>query len=140
MLFRLELINGGSSTLVYDRSTAGVNGSFLVTTSEGTRAKYTGRPVQTAAGHEIINPGQTVTLLDDWDLANQYRLTEPGRYIVQFRGALSIGETHPQKTIRIHRARDVIETVPARGRSSQRLFPSNSVEIEIAATYASNSG
>lgn len=136
MLFRLELVNGGPARLVYDGSTAGVHRSFIVETAQGDPAKYTGGPVQTATQHNIIEPGQTVVLLDKWDLARQYGLTEPGRYTVQFRGGVWIAEADPHKTIQIARIGRApvgkIETRPAAGRRSLRLFPSNVVEIEVA--------
>lgn len=65
MLFRLELVNGGTATLIYDRSQAGVNGSFSVKTAGGQEATYTGSPAQTAGGQQVLKPGETVVLLDE---------------------------------------------------------------------------
>ena len=63
-------------------------------------------------GHEVLNPGETVVLLDKWDLATEYRLTQPGRYTVQFRGGVDIADADPHKTIRIDRGAKGIETLP----------------------------
>ncbi len=133
MLFRLELVNDGPAKLIYKPGAVGVNSSFIVMTSAGHPAKYTGPPTQTGLRHDIIEPGRTAVLLDNWDLANQYRLTEPGRYTVQFRGGVGIAEPHPHKTELVHRSSDRIESQPAEGKRSLRLFPSNAVEIEVTA-------
>lgn len=139
MLFRLELVNEGPAKLVYEHSGAGVNDSMMVTTKRGSQVPYTAGDVQTMMGHEVIDPGTTVILLDKWDLANHYRLTEPGRYTVQFRGGIQIAEADPHKTILVDRGHRKIETLPDVGKRSLRLFPSNTVEIEVVATRESSS-
>jgi len=134
MPFRLELVNEGPAQLIFDKSRVGVNDSMIVKDDRGNLVSSLGRRIQTGMSHHPIDPGQTIVLLDRWDLRNQYRLTKPGRYTVQFRGGPMIAEADPHKTIQIHDlASNTPKTKPAAGKRSSRFFPSNIVEIEVVA-------
>lgn len=135
MLFRLELVNDGPAELVYDDQQVGVNGSVSVKDKQGNPARYTGRPTQTWGTDKYIRAGQTVVLLDNWDLGSQYKLTKPGHYTVQFGGGISVAEADPKKSIEVYRpGSKTVETRPAPGRGTHRSFPSNIVKIEVGAT------
>jgi hypothetical protein len=120
MVFRLELINDGKWELSYDDQQVAVNGSMIITRTDGTLMPYIAQGCQTSGAYRPIGPGQTVTLFDGLDLAKDYAVKEPGRYKVQFGGyGLSVGDGLPR---------------PQPGwpvTLSDRWFPSNVVEIEV---------
>jgi hypothetical protein len=118
MRFRLELVNEGQHELSYDHQQVAVNSSMLITREDGGRVPYTAGPYQTGGGRKPINPGETIVLFSRLDIAGQYDMSKPGKYRVQFSGqGLEIGDAITPRDEPESRAR--------------RLFPSNTVEIEV---------
>ena len=90
--FRLQLINQGDSAVRYDDQQVAVNNSMTITGPDGERVRYTTSMVQTVGAPEIIKPGETKTLFDQFDMTKQYDIRQPGQYRVQFNGnGLSVG-------------------------------------------------
>lgn len=85
--FRLELQNFSDKLIRYDSQGVGVNDSMYVVDPNGKRVRYIWGPVSTGSSGELpgLGPGETTVLLDGYDLCEQYLLTEPGSYSVQYR-------------------------------------------------------
>jgi hypothetical protein len=85
--FRLEMQNTSDRLIRYDDQGVGVNDPMEVVDPHGRRVRYVWGPVSTGRSGELpgLGPGETTVLLDDYDLCDQYLLTEPGIYSVQYR-------------------------------------------------------
>jgi len=84
--FRLQLINGGDSALFYDHQQVAVNYSMTIIGPDGEQVEYMAGPHQTCGVPEMIEPGETKTLFDRFDIAEQYDFRQAGEYRVQFNG------------------------------------------------------
>jgi len=82
----LELTNGTEGAVVYDDQGIVSEGAFEITGPDGNKIPWIDIPRQTAGGARILAPGQTVVLLDSWDLSPYYLLEHRGRYQVRFTG------------------------------------------------------
>jgi|ERR1043166_4032240 hypothetical protein len=98
MLFRVELRNGGNSAVDYVDS--GVAFAPLAVFDEkGTPLPFTETPRQIMVRRGKIAPGETVVLAGKVDLAENYSIREPGKYLVQFTGAnLEFGRLVPARS------------------------------------------
>lgn len=112
--FRLELLNEGRSELSYDRQQVEVNASMIIKDETGRVVPYTAGPVQTCGSRKPIKPGESVVLFAALDIASQYDMTKPGRYWVQFSGNVTVSDA-----------------IDWRNGVARRLFPSNTVEIDV---------
>jgi hypothetical protein len=112
---RLELVNGGQDDVFYDSQHVGKLESMTITAEDGSTVRYTAGFCQTCARYVAIRPGEMVVLLESLDLAQQYAISEPGKYCVQFNGhGLSIGDKAGSDQF-----------------LARRQFPSNSIEIVV---------
>jgi hypothetical protein len=93
MLFRLEMTNVSDETLPYRPTAYMVNDPMIVKGPDGKSMAFMGGPCQTAVGLEFIEPGETVVLVDSYDVTSQYHITNPGRYSFQFRGWVGASNT-----------------------------------------------
>jgi hypothetical protein len=97
---------------------------MTITGPDGEQVEYMAGPIQTVGAYETIRPGETKTLFDWFDIAEQYNIKQPGKYCVQFNGdGLEVSVKTDDKTVE----RDYPESFkhyPGR-------FPSNSVVIEV---------
>lgn len=93
MVFRLELMNYGAHTLLYDDQQVAVNASMVILNEDKRRVPYIGGSYQTCGGWKVLKPNSTVVLCKHLDINGQYAIGRPGVYWVQFRGEpLSIGK------------------------------------------------
>lgn len=87
MKFRLEMKNDGNSQIMYDSQQVDVNNAMNIKHYSGKIAPYIAGSSQTAGGSQLINPGEIVTLFDQFDITSQYHISEEGEYFFQFRGS-----------------------------------------------------
>ena len=88
MLFRINMVNVSDlSVLFMDTRSVMVNDPMAVIGPNGEDIKYVDTSYQIAVGHEVILPGETITLADNYDVTSQYGIVKPGRYTFQFKGA-----------------------------------------------------
>ncbi|MCK4293544.1 MAG: hypothetical protein KAY65_10135 [Planctomycetes bacterium] len=59
---------------------------MLIVGPDGENIEYVDTSYQTAVRHEVILPGETITLADEYDVTSQYGIAKPGRYTFQFKG------------------------------------------------------
>lgn len=90
---RLELQNVSDRRTTYDDQQVGVNDSFDVTGPDGRDIPWIGGSCQTRGSPDPIAPGETVVLLESFDIAEKYLLVQLGEYAVRFRGRGGFGET-----------------------------------------------
>jgi hypothetical protein len=92
MLFRVELANLGQAAVDYMDS--GVAYSPLTVLDEkGQALPYTQTPAQIGVRKGQVASGESLALADRIDLNQNYAITNPGTYVVQFGGAaLTIGQ------------------------------------------------
>jgi hypothetical protein len=88
--FRLEMKNFGKVARHYDPQNAAAFRVMSVKKADGEADPYAGPSYQTAGGPKPIKPGETVVLWDDYDVAEQFLLAEPGKYVVQTRATRAI--------------------------------------------------
>lgn len=83
---KLELVNSGGLTIVFDSQQAGVNHSLSVWGPDGRLAPYIHGSVQTGGSPQVLRPGERALLFEGLDLASQYLIAAPGPYTIQFKG------------------------------------------------------
>lgn len=86
MKFRLEMINIGNSTIMYDSQQVDVNNAMIIMGPDGKISPYIAGSFQTGGGPKPIKPEEIVILFDQFDVTSQYFMDKPGRYTIQFRG------------------------------------------------------
>ena len=86
ILMRLEMHNSSDAPIEYDPQQVAVNDSLKVTGPAGDSVRYIAGPMQTSGGIRKIEPGETATLFDNFDLVSQYLIDAEGTYRIQFRG------------------------------------------------------
>ena len=84
MLFDIEMKNTSDETLMYMKTSWMVNNPMRVTGPDGNDVPYIDSSYQTMVGSEFIEPGQTIKLVDNYDVRLQYHIIKPGRYAFQF--------------------------------------------------------
>jgi hypothetical protein len=129
ILLTLELVNDGRYELQYDDQQAAVNDSLEMLDSAANHVPYVAQFVQTGGAHRPIKPGEAVVLFENLDLAGQYDVRKPGRYIVWYSGrGLSVGHKEDLPGIPVQ------DVPPPSGFGvvcTSRLFPSNTVTITV---------
>jgi len=113
MRFRLEMQNVGSKTVRSDPQQVDVNNSMIIRDLGGKELPYIAPVCQTLGGPRPLKPGEQVVLFDELDITEQYLVTKPGQYTVQFRGQdQAFGEVPipPSNTIRIRVAAGPLRT------------------------------
>ena len=97
MRFRVELTNAGPTDVCYQNG--GLNHYGLVVRDErghGTVLTNTAGPAQIGVGTEKLPAHSAVVLAEVLDITQNHRITEPGKYSVQFDGStLDVGERVP---------------------------------------------
>lgn len=86
---RVDLVNNGPTTMFYDAQ--GVDyGSFEV--KGPAEAPLIAEHGQTFGFLKPLMPGQSVALLDQYDLATEYLIDAPGTWRVRFKSSLNLSE------------------------------------------------
>ncbi len=83
---KLEAKNSADMAHGYDDQQAAVNNSLSVKGRDGKPVSYIATSFQTSGHRKALTKGQTVTVFGDLDLAQQYLIDKPGKYVVQFVG------------------------------------------------------
>lgn len=92
MLFRVEMTNISESPITYMATkSVMVNDPMSIKGPDGNLIPYVDTSYQTLGGDEMIKPGQTVILADNYDVTSQYCIIEPAQYTFQFKGFESRG-------------------------------------------------
>jgi len=86
MLFRLEMKNTGDGPVLYTRTSFMVNDPMDVVGPDGSEIRYADVDYQTSVGPDVILAGETIVLMEQYDVTSQYSIVEPGRYTFRFRG------------------------------------------------------
>jgi len=88
MLFCLEMTNISESPIAYEKTFfLMINNPITVIAPDSKRLEYLSSSVQTAFGPPVnIAPNQTVVLVEEYDVTNQYNIIKPGQYTFQFTG------------------------------------------------------
>lgn len=86
ILLRLEIENLGSRVIRYDPTQVAINSSMSIEGNDGGTVPSIAGSVQTGGDSQALNPGQRTVLFETLDIADQYLITSPGRYKVQFKG------------------------------------------------------
>jgi hypothetical protein len=85
MPFRIEMKNTGDVPILYMTiSPLMINDPMHITGPNGEKVKYVDIDSQTFAGEEVVLPGETIVLVENYDAISQYYITTPGRYTFQF--------------------------------------------------------
>jgi hypothetical protein len=85
MLFHIEMTSVSDDTLEYWCTSWVANDPMVVKGPNGVNVPYMGGPAQVAFWHEYIEPGETIVLVDNYDVTSQYHITKPGKYSFQFK-------------------------------------------------------
>jgi hypothetical protein len=97
MLFRLELVNAGRTTVNYQN--AGIAHFPLLVFDKNGPLISSQTLAQIAVPPQQLGPGESTFVADQIDLRKHYTITKPGQYVVQFSGEhLQIG--HPISGVR----------------------------------------
>jgi hypothetical protein len=87
MLFRLEMKNTGDKAFGCGRTDVMVNDPMLVTGPDGGILPYVDTSYQTAWRSDAILPGETIVLVDKYDVTTQYRILRAGRCTFCFKSS-----------------------------------------------------
>jgi len=85
MLFRLEMRNVGDVPIAFYRCEVMVDDPLIVTGPNGQTLQYVDTWYQRAMRSDAILPGETIVLVDGYDVTSQYRILKPGVYTFQFK-------------------------------------------------------
>jgi len=85
MLFRLVIENLGRRAVKVDPIQVAINSSMAIETGDGVSVPYIKGWIQTGIGQLVLKPGERAVLFEALDIADQYLLTSPGTYNVQFK-------------------------------------------------------
>ena len=89
MLFRIEMVNVGEEPILYTATgptSVVANDRMIITGPTGETIKYVDTSYQIGVWPNVILPGETIVLIDNYDVVRQYNITRPGRYTFQFKG------------------------------------------------------
>jgi hypothetical protein len=87
ILFRVVVENLGSRAIQFAFEQLHAHLSMSIEGSDGTNVPCIVPPVQTGFGRGVVlKPGERTVLFEEFDVADQYLLTSPGTYKVQFTG------------------------------------------------------
>lgn len=91
---RLEVKCTGAAAAKFDDQQASVNGSLAVTGPDGREIPFIGGSVQTSGGATALNPGNSKTIFDNFDVFDQYLIQTPGQYRIQSRSRGGVPESN----------------------------------------------
>lgn len=80
---RLELKNVGSLPITYDSQQAAVNNSLDVKGPDNNPVSYVATSFQTMGSPKQIQPGDTTVIITDLNVAEQYLVDKPGKYVIK---------------------------------------------------------
>jgi hypothetical protein len=89
MLFRIEMKNVSDAPILYTATgphSVMVNDPMFIVDPNGKTMEYVDTSYMTAIWSDAILPGETIVLVDKYDVSSQYRIVKPGIYKFQFRG------------------------------------------------------
>jgi hypothetical protein len=133
MLFRVELVNSGNTTVHYQNAGIGYHPLTVL------NAKREPQPAQDQAGQIALvtaelAAGASVVLADKVDISRNHEITKPGRYFVQFSGGgLQIGEPQPYGQFAEPGRFGENEMWGGNFIAAPTNFPSNLIAIEVTA-------
>jgi len=144
MVFRVEMKNVSDETLGYMHTSFMVNDPMVIKDSDGDIVPYFYGSCQTIAGPEFVEPGETVTLADNYDARSQYHIIKPGNYTFQFRGSWSVNPSNTvEKVIKPgplpaleNIVEDVLPILPEGWELTRILSPANELAEVNAPTEA----
>ncbi len=84
MLFRIEIANVSDETLGFMQDSWMVNDPMIVKGPDGKKVSYMDTSYQTIVWTDFIEPGETVVLVESYDVSTQYHITKPGKYSFEF--------------------------------------------------------
>jgi len=132
MRFRVELTNAGPTDVYY--MDGGLNHYGLVVRDErgqGTVLTNTAGPAQIGVQTQKLPAHSAVVLAEVLDITQNHRITEPGKYSVQFDGsALEIGERVPMENTDCFNRTLGIGSFAGLFPATNK-FPSNVVQIDV---------
>ncbi|MHC4657211.1 MAG: hypothetical protein ACYS91_19665, partial [Planctomycetota bacterium] len=147
MLFRIEIVNAGEESILYmatGPTSVVANDRMNITGPNGEDIKYVDTSYQIAVRDEVILPGETIILADDYDVTTQYNIDKPGRYTFQFKGWPT--DTKGSNTINVE-VRDgelsaadsvfsrVRSVMPRRWKATRRLFPARQDSGDVSGPF-----
>lgn len=91
---KLEIKNRGSAPAKYDDQQAAVNGSLIITGPDGAKVPFIGGTFQTFGAPTTLKPGESKTIFEKLDIAEQYLIEVPGQYRIQARGGSGVPESN----------------------------------------------
>jgi hypothetical protein len=94
-LLTLSMENVSDKPIRYDPQQVACNDSLIVKRDGGATVPFRGEVVSTVGEPKTIEPGQIVPLFSRLILEEQYDVSQPGTYTVQFRGRDGNGDTTP---------------------------------------------
>jgi hypothetical protein len=94
-LLALSLENVSDTPIRYDPRQVDADNSLIVRRNGLTPVEYRGAAARTGGEPKTIEPGTTVPLFSRLILEEQYDISQPGTYTVQFRGRAGNGQTAP---------------------------------------------
>jgi len=129
MLFRLELVNAGATSVHY--MDMGVRYKSLTVLNENKRSiPYVEQPMQIRVDKAELAAGASVVLADKIDINGSGEIQRPGKYFVQFDSpGVQIGEPVPSEEM--GRFGETLPVSVFDFVSATNKFPSNIVEIEV---------
>jgi hypothetical protein len=101
MKFGLVLKNIDNSLKWYDHQAISHN-SLMIKDPNANEVYYKKGPFQTSGTDHPIDRGEIVTLFEDRNITDEYLITKPGRYSIQFRGGnygAAVDSTFPSSNI-----------------------------------------
>jgi hypothetical protein len=132
MLFRFELTNAGPSDVYFEGGFA-VHYGLVVRDERGTVLTNTLGPAQIQFSRRELPAHSAVALAEAQDITWNHRITEPGKYSVQFEGyGLEIGEGVPMVGPSTDRFNRTLGEIGLSGLfPATNKFPSNVVKIDV---------
>ena len=147
MLFRIEIVNVGEEPILFmatGPTSVVANDRMIITGPNGEDIKYVDTSYQIALRNEVILPGETIILADDYDVTTQYYIDKSGRYIFQFKGWPT--DTKGSNTIEVD-VRDgelsaadslfskVLSVMPKGWTATRRLAPARPVSRDMSGAF-----
>jgi hypothetical protein len=89
MLFRIQMKNKSDDPILYMATgpqSVVTNDPMIVIGPNGKTLDYVDTSYQIGVWPDVILPGETIDLVDTYDVTTQYGIVKPGRYKFQFKG------------------------------------------------------
>lgn len=130
---RLDLINDGDTSVLYDAQQCDSNGSIGILGPDGRPVPFVDGPRSTFGSFTELAPRSSVTLIDKRDLTRQYLISKPGRYTIRFSGYIQVVDAGRHAELEKHVAAskdlDYFKELEALQGSVDQ--PSNEVAVEV---------